>query len=505
MSREPSVRLGSTGFFFLRRPVRLPVSQAKTHYHVIGVSGSGKSRFLASLYLEFLAAGLAGTLLDPHGDLARLTLGKLVERGYFGHPGTRNGPSGGGSDPYHDLIYLDLPTAERRGLYVPMDVLRQPGPPDAIAANIMDAMHRTWHSLAGGAAPRFDSFIQYGIPVLLANDLPLPALPRLIADKPFRDACLQAVADADLVAFWQGWYDRLAPRLQLEYVDSTLSRIRLLTRAPVLRYSLAQAENLLAWRALFDAGRSVIINLALQNQDAQKLLGALLMVGAEQGAQSRADTPDAERGPDHMLIADEFPNFLTRDESAAIHMLSQTRKYGLHLILAHQNFTQASENLRGAMQNAPINVTFAVGREDAEASTKILSRVDPRTRSHRDDVDTEGVGIREQWEAFTQDLVDQLQGRATLRLPGNRKHRWEVWKSWTARTLAVKTMTVENPRVDREVLARIEEAYLARYFVSAERIDAALASPAPAPAPAKPRSGLSRTGSGSSAPRRRAG
>jgi len=468
--------LGSTSLLFFRRPLRLEVKAAQTHWHVIGVSGSGKSRFLAGLYLEFLRTGLAGTLLDPHGDLARLVLGHLCERGYFGQ-----------KQAYEKLLYLDLPAAERRGLFLPLNVLRSPGGEDAIAANIMEAMHRAWPSLAGGAAPRFDTFIQYGIPVLLANNLPLPALPKLIADKPFRDACLEVVQDEDVKDFWQGWYDKLADRLKLEYVDSTLSRIRLLTRAPVLRYCLSQGDNVLNWRQIFDGGKSVIINLALINQDASKLLGALLMVGAEQGAISRSEAPPETRGRDHIMLVDEFPEFTAKSEEAASRILSQTRKYGLHLILAHQNWTQTSDRLRGALQNVKIDVNFALGREDAERSSKLLTRVDPKTVSHRQEADTEGVGMREQWEAMTQLLVDQLQGRATVRLPGNRKHHWQVWRTWHHRTLHIKTLRIPDPKVRRTHVETVEEEYLRRYFVPKERVDAMVRTAQPEPVPPKVR------------------
>ena len=295
MNGGRAVTLGTQSLLLFRRPIRLSLDQAQTHMHVIGISGSGKSRFLVGLYLEFLRVGLPATLLDPHGDAARLVLGLLADRGFYGHPGASTGHSSGGRDPFEALLYLDLPAAERRGLFVPLNVLAAPGPPDVIAANVLEAMHRAWPSLAQGAAPRFDSFVQYGVPALLANDLPLPALAKLLTDKPFRDACLEVVSDEDVREFWRGWYDGLSERVRLDYVDSTLSRIRLLTRAPVLRYSLSQQENVLNWRALFDAGRSLIVNLALPNQAAQQLLACLLMVGAEQGALSRAELPEGAR------------------------------------------------------------------------------------------------------------------------------------------------------------------------------------------------------------------
>src|SRR5215208_5924034 len=84
-----SIALGTYGAWFFRRALALKREQVRTHFHVIGVSGSGKSRFLAGLYLELLRAGLSASLVDPHGDLARLVLAHLVADGYFAQPGAR--------------------------------------------------------------------------------------------------------------------------------------------------------------------------------------------------------------------------------------------------------------------------------------------------------------------------------------------------------------------------------------------------------------------------------
>ena len=189
------------------------------------------------------------------------------------------------------------------------------------------------------------------------------------------------------------------------------------------------------------------MNLAVRNADAQRLLACLVMVGAEQGAISRATLPPEERGLPHMLVVDEYPEVAARSGDAAAHMLSQTRKYGLQLVVAHQSWTQASERLRGALQNVGIEVSFALGREDAERTAKLVGRIDPQQIKHQvaDTARAEAMHpvfdpLQEQWEATTQFLVDQRRGRATMRLPSNRHHLWEVWKRWTPRIVSLSTL-----------------------------------------------------------------
>lgn len=46
----PILTLGTTGKYLHKRPFRLTGSEIATHKHVIGVTGQGKSKLLASMY-----------------------------------------------------------------------------------------------------------------------------------------------------------------------------------------------------------------------------------------------------------------------------------------------------------------------------------------------------------------------------------------------------------------------------------------------------------------------
>src|SRR5689334_898228 len=80
-AREPKIPLGTYWTWFIRRTLHLPLNAARVHMHVLGKTGSGKSYFLASLFLSLFLAGQPVTLIDPHGDLAQLVLAHLVQRG----------------------------------------------------------------------------------------------------------------------------------------------------------------------------------------------------------------------------------------------------------------------------------------------------------------------------------------------------------------------------------------------------------------------------------------
>src|SRR4051812_6156280 len=390
--RGPTIPLGTTRFLWLgKRTVRITPTQARAHMHVLGKTGSGKSYFLAGLFLSMHEAGMPVTLIDPHGDLAELVLTHLVQRGVYAHRAA-----------YERVLYLDLPAAARAGRYLPFNYLRQPYDDSAMAELVAEACRRAWPELATGA-PTFENILKHSVIVLRQNNQPLTKLADLLVDKDFREQLLRNVTDDQVVRFFHLRMDQWG-RDEAHMKESTLNRADLLTLSPVLRYSLGAPTNVLSFREIIDRGKSMIISLARPLQeDTKRLLGCLLTVGMENAALARADN-HAERQPHHLMI-DEFSQFMAQSETSLSRMLSETRKYNLFSIMSHQNWTQASERLKGALQNVGLEVILKSGRADAEYSAKILGSVDPMAVKHlvEDDQAEERthpsyLPLPEQWE-----------------------------------------------------------------------------------------------------------
>ena len=113
--RTSSIPLGTYKRAFLPATLSLSGDEAQSHIHVQGRTGSGKSRWLAGFYVNVLKAGYSATLIDPHGDLARLVLSQLVADGYFDREGA-----------FERLLYLDIPGAAARNRYLRFNCLKQP-------------------------------------------------------------------------------------------------------------------------------------------------------------------------------------------------------------------------------------------------------------------------------------------------------------------------------------------------------------------------------------------
>lgn len=457
-----ALHLGSYGLPLLRRGFRLSPFHTNSHMHVLGVTGSGKSKLLTQIVLELYRTGRAFTLIDPAGDLARDVLQYLIARGVYQD-----------ESAYRKILYLDLSAAQRKRLFLPFNVLAQNQPDDVIASNTKDTFHRAWPELSQGAAV-FDTLLPDAVLLLAHNQLPLTALHELLINDSFREWLLSRESDPFLLSSFRNVYDRLRKHDQVQYAGSVLRRARQLTQIEVLRHGLGQREMGLDFRRIIDTNTSVIVNLALGNLDAQRLLGCFLTVAAEQAALSRADLRAADRKNSHHLIIDEFANFTAQSSKALMTMLSQTRKYGLFLVMAHQNWTQADIELRGAMQNVRVEVALELGPDDAEYTARRIGQVDPLKVKHEveDAAALERThplfeSLPEQWHGTRQEFLNLLPGQAYVSLSGIKPYplpwRW-LFKRSPRRLQKIWVQRLPDPDVDPQLLAEVEQEYLRRYF-----------------------------------------
>lgn len=430
-----SVRLGSTQALpFVGWPFRLGPKELKTHMHCMGLTGQGKSKLLAHFASQLILNGRAVAVLDPHADLAHDVLAQLLSAGYFQRP-----------EAMQKVLYIDF---SDRSAALPFNVLRQPYPIDEVARLIVEACTRAWPSLADGNAPQFENILLASIPVLIANDLCLTDMTRLLSDRPYRERLLQNVTDPQIISFYHDRFDQWGRETPL-LVESALRRVFLLSYSPALRDALSQKENALNFRAIMDEQISLIVNLGGLDEQTQRLLGCLVTVGFEVAALSRADMLEEKRAAYH-LVLDEFASFSAQSEETLSRVLSLTRKYGLFCVLAHQTFSQLSSRLAGALQNT-VQIAFRLGRDDAMWAAPRFGSFDPmRTKHTVEDEHAETrthplfYSVQEQYEAWAKALETLRPREAFVRIQ--------------RKTVKIRTATVKH-RVSWEAVDRLRQLY----------------------------------------------
>ncbi len=424
---------------------KLAGKDQSVHATVWGRTGSGKSKLLQSVFLQHVAKGNGVGLIEPHHDLSFDCLTSLVGQGFFKREGA-----------FDRLVYLDW----GNGSYVPFNVLKTGYDPHTTALNALEAMLRVWPELI--QAPMFQTLFLSAVVILIANDLPITFLFRLLSDPKFRATCLTKVDDPLIIDSLKH-YDRLG-RDQASLAGSTLRRAFLLMFSPTARYSLGQPDNWLDFRSIMDEGKSLIVNLGnIQDHETRRLIGAMLLVQMEQAALSRTDLLPQQRRP-FTLLVDEWPSFAAQDDTIGT-ILSQTRKFNLRLWLAAQSLAQlSSTRLTGALENSRLTVVFGLGRDSAAVQARQIGAADAmliKDEAHSANQHPQYFPMAEQFETWTQELQNLSPQHCYVKLHDRPAAR--------IKTLTVRPSTAGETQV-RDVLS----GYRSRYQRSKAEAKAAI-------------------------------
>ncbi len=125
--QQPFLLLGHTSS---GTPVTLQGSDFERHKVCSGITGSGKSTFLAWIALSLLRQGMAFSLIDPHSDLSRLILQLLLSSDFFSSPKS-----------FERLWFVDF---NRTDAAIAFNVLKQPHDSHSTANNVLEALHRAF-------------------------------------------------------------------------------------------------------------------------------------------------------------------------------------------------------------------------------------------------------------------------------------------------------------------------------------------------------------------------
>lgn len=335
------VSLGENVHRGRRTPVMLSLPTRLRHAHVIGATGTGKSTLLKSLLRQDLECGRGIGLLDPHGDLADEVLGLVPE------------------ERLGDVVLFD-PSDEE--FPVGFNVLRAHSDRERnLLASDLTAIFRRFSTTWGD---QMTAVMSSAVMAVLECDGggTLLDLRRFLVDREFRETKLATVQDPLLLSFWREEFPRLpGAKSQLPII----TRLDTFLRPKSIRNMVAQNQSPLDLRRLMDSGGIFIAKLsqgAIGEENAH-LLGSLLVAKLHQLAMSREQVPEAERTP-FLLYLDEFQHFVTPSLTG---LLTGARKYGVGLVLAHQELRQLTDpEVRGAvLANPATRVCFRLGDEDA--------------------------------------------------------------------------------------------------------------------------------------------
>jgi hypothetical protein len=344
---QPSF-FGVSNFHGSKRRIGIAQADRLSHMYIIGKTGVGKSTLLEILLRQDIVAGRGFALIDPHGDLA--------ERVWAWTPHALQ----------DRITYLNAPDPTQPFGYNPLRQVRPERIPLA-AAGILETFRKQWPQAWG---VRMEHVLRNALYALLErDDASLPDILRLFSDKRFRKAVAQKIKNPVVREFWATEFENYPARLRAEAVAPIQNKLGALLVDPTLFRILVAPAAEIRLRTLMDKGHGLIVNLSKGElgEDACLILGGLIVTTIGLAAFSRANITLNERRP-FFVYADEFQNFTTL---SLVNMMSELRKYGVGLVLAHQHLNQLDLAVRSAVfGNAGNLVAFRIGAEDAPYITR---------------------------------------------------------------------------------------------------------------------------------------
>ena len=207
----------------------------------------------------------------------------------------------------------------------------------------------------------------------------LMEIPKVLADEEFRALKLSKCKTQVVKDFWQKEAQKAGGEASLQnMVPYITSKLTPFISNDVMRPIIGQQKSAFNVRQAMDEGKILLLNLSkgkLGDINAY-LIGMVLVGKILMAALSRTDMDPKDR-KDFFLYIDEFQNFLTDSISA---ILSEARKYGLDLVVAHQFIGQLPQKgdtlIRDAIfGNVGSMMAFRVGPDDAEFLEKEFAPV----------------------------------------------------------------------------------------------------------------------------------
>lgn len=336
--------IGITDWRNIKKPFGIKDKDRLGHIYVIGKTGVGKTTLLENMAISDIEKGKGCAIIDPHGDIAEDILNYIPK------------------ERINDVIYFNAGDAEFPIAFNPLLNIH-PDYHHLVASGLVSTFKKIWIDSWG---PRLEYILKYTLLTLLQYpDATLLDIQPLLTQSEFRNHVLSHVKNHHIISFWRNEFEKYSPTMRAEAIAPILNKMGLFLTSLPLRNIVGQKAKSFKIQTVLDEGKILIANLSkgIIGEDATTILGSMLLTSIQLAALHRAKQ-EAHSRKSFFLFIDEAHSFFSL---SVADILSEARKYGLSLFMAHQYIEQFSDKIRSAIfGNVGTMISFRVGAEDAE-------------------------------------------------------------------------------------------------------------------------------------------
>lgn len=315
----------------------------RRHMYIIGKSGVGKSKLLELMARQDIAYGQGLCIIDPHGELIDDVLNFIPK------------------ERIEDVCIIDPGDIEYPSSFNPLANI-DPNFKHQLTQGLIEVLRKQF---GANWTPRLEHVFRFTVLALL--DYPhatMRGMISMLTDRNYRQKVVEYIGDDMVKRFWAIEFADWSEKFDTDAIIPLVNKLGQFLSDPMLRNIFGQKENKIDLEKLMNEQKIILINLSKGKigEENSSFFGSMFLTKIKQAGMARAKLDPKERH-DFYLYVDEFHNIVT---DTFENILSEARKYGINLIVAHQYVGQLLPKVQQAvLGNTGSMITFRVGGDDA--------------------------------------------------------------------------------------------------------------------------------------------
>lgn len=328
--------------------VRMNRDDVAKHLYILGQTGTGKSTLLRTMALSDIRDGRGICVIDPHGDLVESLLPRIPP------------------DRVDDVIVVD-PGDKDYAVGLNMLEWADEDDIDFLADEIVAIMMRMFDPQETNqiVGPQFQQAIRGAARAAMWLHGTVIDMPRFLEEPEYLESALPLISDQRTRAFFESVWQKKTDFHKSEALGYFTSKLEVFRQRKFISRIVGQARSTIDFTRIMDDGKILLVNLGrgTMGQMASAFLGMVVSSRFFMAAMKRQGRSIDQRPP-FTLYIDEFQTFTTETVQE---MIAEVRKFGLSLVLAHQNLGQIGSKTReNVLGNVGSLLCFRCGIHDAE-------------------------------------------------------------------------------------------------------------------------------------------
>lgn len=315
----------------------------RRHLYIVGKSGVGKSKLLELLIRQDISYGHGLCLMDPHGDVIASILDYIPR------------------ERIQDVILIDPSDTQWPVSFNPLQNV-EPEMKHQVTQGLIEVMEKQF---GANWTPRLEHVFRFTCLALL--DYPgatMRGMISMLTDRNYRQKAVEHIGDEMVKRFWAVEFADWSEKFDTDAIIPLVNKLGQFLSNPLLRYIFGQQKNKIDLEKIMNERKILLINLSKGKlgEENSSFFGSMFVTKIYQAGMARTTIREDDR-KDFYFYVDEFYNVVT---DTFINILTEARKYGLCLTVAHQYRAQLQPQIMATfLGNVASMIIFRLGGDDA--------------------------------------------------------------------------------------------------------------------------------------------